>query len=113
MPTLINAKIDLAKILGARVLKKDGRTFVEVTAAQLYEGKAGALYLDVTLYPTPGGQYGDHRITQDLPKARRDAGERGAILGNGKNRGVGGSSRPQAQHQAPATTADDGEDVPY
>ena len=116
MPTLINAKIDLAKILGARVLKKDGRTFVEVTDSQLFEGKAGALYLDATLYPTPGGQYGDYRVTQDLPKARRDAGERGAILGNGKNREVGGQSRPAEQRQssAPAPQSDtNDEDVPF
>lgn len=113
MPTLINAKIDLAKILGAKVLKKDGRTFVEVTDCHLFEGKAGALYLDATLYPTPGGQYGDYRVTQDLPKARRDAGERGAILGNGKNREVGGGSS-HAPRPTPAPQADiNDEDVPF
>lgn len=116
MPTLISAKIDLTKILGARVLKKDGRTFLELTDAQLFEGKNGALYLDATLFPTPGGQYGDYRITQDLPKARRDAGERGAILGNGKNRETRGGSAVPAQQsrpqQAPQGDLND-EDVPF
>lgn len=113
MPTLINAKIDLAKILGAKVLRKDGRTFVEVTGAGLFEGRTGALYLDATLFPTPGHEFGDYRITQDLPKARRDAGERGAILGNGKNREVGGGSTPP-QRPAPAPQSDiNDEDVPF
>ena len=113
--SLISAKLDLTKILGARVLKKDGRTFIEVTDCQLYEGKAGALYLDATLFPTPGGQYGDYRITQDLPKARRDAGERGAILGNGKNRGTRSQNAAPAQQSRPqqAPQGDDGDQIPF
>lgn len=113
MPTLINAKMDLAKILGAKIHKKDGRTFLEVTDCGLFEGRNGALYLDATLFPTPGHEYGDYRITQDLPRARRDAGERGAILGNGKNRDVGGQSRPAEQRQSPAPAPQADEDVPF
>lgn len=101
MPTPISAKTDLTKIVGAKLLKKDGRTFLELTDAGLFEGRAGALYLDMSLWPTPGGQYGDWRITQDLPKARRDAGERGAILGNGKNREVRGGGGAPAQQSSP------------
>ncbi len=41
MANLITAKLDLAKIHGAKVLKKDGRTFIEVTASQLFRGKTG------------------------------------------------------------------------
>jgi len=113
MPELITAKIDLAKIHGAKVLRKDGRTFIEVTDCGLFEGKNGALYLDLALFATPGGEYGDWRITQDLPKARREAGERGAILGNGKNKLRGQASAPKPA-PAPAQQADiNDEDVPF
>jgi hypothetical protein len=118
MPQLIKAKIDLAKIHGAKVLKKDGRIFVEVTASQLFEGKNGALYLDAALFPTPQSQYGDDwHITQDLPKALRDAGQRGPILGNAKNKDFGGGNnsapKPETETRttmfAPAAL----EDVPF
>jgi hypothetical protein len=112
MPELITAKIDLAKIHGAKVLEKNGRTFLEITDAGLFVGSAGARYLDLALFATPGGEYGDYRITQDLPKARRDAGERGAILGNGKVRSVGGSPAP-APRPAPAPQADDDSEIPF
>jgi hypothetical protein len=96
------------------VHKKNGRTFIEVTDCGLYEGKNGALYLDTTLFPTPGGEFGDYRITQDLPKARRDAGERGAILGNGKVRSVGGGQAPAQRPATPPPAPDDGDsEVPF
>lgn len=97
MPDIITGKIDLAKIHGGKVLRKDGRLFIELTDAKLFEGKNGALYLDLTLWPTPTSQYGDDwRINHDLPRALRDAGQKGAILGNAKNKVVGGSSAPAA-----------------
>lgn len=44
-----------------------------------------ATYLDVVLIETPDSQYGDdYMVVQDLPKDRRDAGEKGPILGNAK-----------------------------
>ena len=113
MPPITKAKIDLAKIHGAKVLKKDNRIFVEVTDSHLYEGKNGALYLDIALFETPADQYGNsHRITQDLAKPLRDAGQRGAILGNAK---VQGASQPTSRPAPkPAQTSDDeGSDVPY
>lgn len=114
MPDIIKAKIDLTKIHGAKVLKKDGRTFIEVTSSQLFEGKNGALYLDCALFETPQDAYGNsHRITQDLPRALRDAGQRGAILGNAKIQGSGGPKPAPT----PTPTAQNGdssdEDVPY
>lgn len=118
--SFIQAKLGLSKIHGAKVLKKDGRTFLELTDSGLYEGQTGEIYLDICLWPTPGAQYGDHRITQDLPKALRDAGQRGAILGNGKNKGDGNgkpaAARPSSPPAAaPASGASDlaDEDVPF
>lgn len=116
MPELLKAKIDLAKIHGAKVLRKDGRTFIEVTACQLFEGQNGAIYLDAALFPTPDDRFGNsHRITQDLPRAIRDAGtERGPILGNAKTKAYGqGSSAPKpAPAPAPQHDIND-EDVPF
>ena len=116
MTQIITGKIDLAKIHGAKVLKKDGRTFIEVTASQLFEGKNGALYLDLTLFASTNDQYGnDWRINQDLPRALRDGGAKGAILGNGKNKTIGGGSpapKPAASHGA-APDGNIDEDVPF
>ena len=114
MPNIIKCKIDLAKLHGARVLKKDGRTFIEVTACQLFEGKNGALYLDCALFETPADPYGNsHRIPQDLAKPLRDAGQRGAILGNAKIQGIGQPKPAPTPTPTTQTSDDEGSDVPY
>lgn len=105
---MITGKIDLTKIKNAKLIEKDGREFIEITGSGLFKGKSGARYLDLTLWETPGGEYGDWRITQDLGKDARAAGEKGAILGNGTNRGqgAGGSQRaPQNKGNQTGTLA--------
>lgn len=62
-PPLIRVKIDVLKVL----------------KEALYKGQKGT-YLTLNLWETPGGQYGDFRVTQDLGKDRR--GEKTEILGN-------------------------------
>jgi hypothetical protein len=67
MPRPIKIKIDVSKI----------------DKAGLYKGTKGT-YLDCVAWPskTPG-QYGDtHYIVQELSKEKRDAGDKGAIIGN-------------------------------
>jgi hypothetical protein len=67
MPRPIKIKIDVSKI----------------DKAGLYKGTKGT-YLDCVAWPskTPG-QYGDtHYVVQELSKEKRDAGEKGAIIGN-------------------------------
>ncbi len=127
MPNLIKAKIDLAKIHGAKVLKKDNRIFIELTDAKLFEGKNGALYLDLAQFETEEDQYGNHwRISQDLPQPIRDAGtvDRGPIVGNGKNKTYGAANKPARSSatgsagakptNSPAGPADNvDEDVPF
>jgi hypothetical protein len=116
MPELLKAKIDLAKIHGARVVKKGADIWLKLTDAQLFEGQNGALYLDAALFPSPGDKFGNsHRITQDLPKAIRDSGvERGPILGNAKTKAYGQGSPAPAQRPAPAPQTDImDEDVPF
>ena len=54
----------------------------------LFEGKTGK-YLDIALMTNKDGpdQYGnDGFIIQDIPKEKRDAGEKGPIIGNWKDR---------------------------
>ena len=72
---MITGKIDVTKI----------------DKASLYRGKKGT-YLDLVLIETPNDKYGnDYMIKQDIPKARRDAGEQGPIVGNAK---LIGSAKP-------------------
>ena len=92
MGNLISAKADLVKIEGVKFIAKDGREYLDITDAALFKGATGARYLDLSIWETPGGQYGDWRVTQDLGKEARAAGKKGAILGNGKNRGQGAGS---------------------
>ena len=69
MSKIIKLKIDVTKI----------------DKAALYKGAKGT-YLDATFFLNDeADQYGNHgAIYQDISKERRDAGEKGAILGNGK-----------------------------
>lgn len=65
-----------------------------------FHGKNGAVYVDLVMWETPDSQYGDdYRVNQDMPKERRDAGEKGKIVGNGKNFGDSKrvENRPQSQ----------------
>ena len=65
--------------------------------------------LDMVLIETPQSKYDqDYMIVQDSSKEDRDAGKKGAILGNGKiieSKGNRGNGKP-----APAKGGDDGED---
>ena len=93
MTRIVRIKIDVTKIDKNLLFKSE---------------KTGAKYLDIALIETPNSQYGHtHMIVQSLPKERRDAGERGPILGNCKELGGGGGNA------GPATTADSGEDIPW
>jgi len=119
MPKLIKSKLDLAKIHGAKVLKKDGRTFIEITDSKLFKGKNGAIYLDLAQFETTNDKFGnDWRISQDLPQAFRESGERGPILGNGKNKDYAQPAPAQPHRQAtppppPLSATDDDSTIPF
>ena len=73
----------------------------KIDKTALFEGKNGK-YLDLVLFENKDGpdQYGNHGfVTQDIGKQRREAGERGPIIGNYKE--VGGTIQRQqpTQHQ--------------
>ena len=95
-------------------------TKIDKTA--LYTGAKGT-YLDITLLDNRDGtdQYGnDGMIVQDIGKERREAGEKGAILGNWKHlqtRQPATQSQPQRTAAGGVATTqagwDDGDDVPF
>jgi hypothetical protein len=101
MGKIISIKIDVTKIEKER----------------LYKGSKGT-YLDaVLMYNDEADQYGNNgMIIQSVTKEEREAGTRGAILGNAKL--IGSTNAPQApaaQPQAPQTlaAANVNDDLPF
>jgi hypothetical protein len=95
---IISAKIDVSKI----------------DKTKLFKGEKGT-YLDITLLENRGGpdQYGnDFMVVQDLGKAARDKGEKGAILGNAKIRGSKPAA-PAPQHAKQAPAQDNPHDIQF
>jgi hypothetical protein len=85
----------------------------KIDKAALFEGKNGK-YLDIVLFENRDGtdQYGnDGFVVQDIPKERRDAGEKGPIIGNWKRvERRGGAS----QSETPlAALPVDQDDIPF
>lgn len=104
MSNIIKGKIALNKLAKAKVLKKDGRTFIEITNSGLFEGKNGDIYLDFTCLVARESKYGEtHFIVQDLRKEAREAGEKGPILGNATEQGPKPTA-PTAGDAPPANT---------
>ena len=69
----------------------------KISKADLYQGKKG-IYLDAVLYENRDGQsqYGDDGyVVQGISKEKRDAGERGPIVGNWRHM-EGGKPAPKA-----------------
>lgn len=110
MPNIITAKIDVTLI----------------DKLKLFEGKKpnrkgfNAKYLDIVLIPTQNNAFGDtHMIVQSVTKEEREAGIKGEILGNAKEKGGEGvqqdapqRSRRPAPPQTPPPIGDD-EDVSF
>lgn len=97
---IITAKLDVTKIDKAR----------------LFAGKNGAKYLDVVLISKRDGpdQYGnDFMVVQEVSRAERDRGVKGAILGNGKILDRGGERQSPASNHAQAADEPESDDVPF
>lgn len=78
----------------------------------LFEGKKGK-YLDATVFinPDEANEYGDHgMIRQDVSKEAREAGEKGAILGNARVFWQG-EGKAQNQSHKPQSTGGNGQDA--
>lgn len=93
----------------------------KIDPSALYVGKSGEYY-DFTLIEKANDYGDDGFVVQDLGKARRDAGEKGPIVGNWKY--IGGNSggrdvdpsqvqyKNQPRQSAPAPVDDDSE-IPF
>ncbi len=80
----------------------------KIDKAHLYKGK----YLDLVLWENRDGpgQYGDtHMIVQSVSKEDRQAGKKGAIVGNLRPMESKGGSKPRASQKKEEST----EDVPF
>lgn len=92
----------------------------KINKALLFTGQKG-VYMDLTLMDNRDGpdEFGyDGFIVQDVGKARREAGEKGPIIGNWKH--IGQPSRPATQNGAPpprrtatADALDEEEEIPF
>jgi hypothetical protein len=108
-------KIDLLKLTGARPFTaKDGTAFIAIPlqANAVHVGEKGS-YMELTLIPNRDGpdKYGYAGFAAvSLTKERREAGEKGPIIGNWKPIGRAAAAPPPVQ-SAPAT--DDGDDIPF
>jgi hypothetical protein len=101
-------KIDLRKIPGAKhFTAKDGTDCIAFPTAanNIYVGEKGT-YMEVTLMDNRDGedQYGNNGfVVMDIGKARREAGEKGTILGNWKHLVI--PTQAHSQSTAPKRTA--------
>jgi len=88
----------------------------KIDKTALFEGKNGK-YLDLVLWENRDGadQYGnDGFVTQDIGKARREAGEKGPIIGNWKELGdMRKATNPSPNQQKPLNPVGDEEDIPF
>lgn len=78
----------------------------------LYTGKSGK-YLDLVLFDNKDGvdQYGNEGfVVQDLPKSRREAGQKGPIVGNWKYLGKVGAAPAKTEPMSKSGLA---ETIPY
>lgn len=105
-------KIDLLKLTGARAFtSKDGTEFIAipVQANGVHVGEKGS-YLDVTLMENRDGpgKYGDDGFAVvNLPKERREAGEKGPIIGNWRHVKRKGDTPAPARVSTSTTDWDD------
>lgn len=87
----------------------------KIDKAAIYEGKKGK-YITLTLMDNRDGvdQYGnDGFVVQDIGKQRRDAGERGPIVGNWKHVGQSKPAQRQAAPQQSREVTQDDEECPF
>lgn len=96
MSNPITVKIDVSKI----------------DKTKLFKGAKGT-YLDIILMPSENNQYGnDFMVVQSVTKEERDAGVRGAILGNAKFLKKKGSAPTQLESQ-PSGSSGESDDIPF
>lgn len=86
----------------------------KIDKSAIFHGKKGK-YLDAVIWPNKDGtgEYGDtHYIVQEISKERREAGERGPIIGNATVPENMQETKPAAKAQATANGMEDDE-IPF
>ena len=73
----------------------------KIDKSRLYVGEKGT-YLDCVLIPTPNSEYGDYMVVESVTKEEREAGQKGTILGNGKNLKTESKPDPQPDNDEPS-----------
>lgn len=79
---IISAKIDVTKILKDLLFKGKTKTIIDKNGIEVL---LQPVYLDISLLTNKDGkdQYeNDGMVVQSIPRERREAGEKGPILGN-------------------------------
>lgn len=88
----------------------------KIDKSLIFVGQKGK-YIDITLIETPNDKFGnDFMVVQDVGKEKREAGVKGAILGNAKIGGQKAATPAQAKpaaKPAPTTNPDLDESVPF
>lgn len=88
----------------------------KIDKSALFEGKNGK-YLDLVLHDNRDGQdqYGnDGYIVQDIGRERREAGERGPIIGNWRKiERRHNANAPQTQEPAAHRGGEEDDDIPF
>lgn len=87
MPNIIQVKIDMNK----------------VDKSRFFNGRNGALYLDLVLLPVRESKYGEtHMVKQSVTKDERAAKVQLPILGNAKEMGGAPTNEPAPRYAPPA-----------
>ena len=87
----------------------------KIDKSAIIDGKNGK-YLSLVMWENKNGtdQYGNAGfVTQDLGKERREAGEKGAILGNYRIMGERKTTAPGGQSSTNPNISNDDSDIPF
>lgn len=84
----------------------------EIDKSKLHEGAKGT-YLDCVLIETPNSEYSDYMIVQSTTKAEREAGVKGAILGNAKQWKRQDSNQNPEGYEADPPNGEGKDDLPF
>ena len=91
--------------------KKAKIDVTKIDKQYLFKAESGAIYLDILLWRNDGKYGDDHMIVQDIPREKREAGEKGAILGNATLNDE--EPVPKQEQSSSPTPEDDTSDIPF
>ena len=91
--------------------KKAKIDVTKIVKEYLFKANSGAVYLDVVMWPSDGKYGDDHMIVQDIPREKREAGEKGAILGNATLNDE--EPAPKQEQSSSPTPEDDTSEIPF